>query len=47
MDDDIVFNRGEDQEQQGTHNGSVEIVVPKEVKNQSDKLDILYLMFLL
>jgi hypothetical protein len=32
MDDDVAFNLGEDQEQQVTHNGSVEIDVPEEVK---------------
>jgi hypothetical protein len=32
MNDDDAFNRGEDQEQQVTHNGSVEIDVPNEVK---------------
>jgi hypothetical protein len=32
MDDDVAFNRGEDQEQQVTHNGPVQIDVPQEVK---------------
>jgi hypothetical protein len=32
MDDGVAFNCGEDQEQQVTHNGSVEIDVSEEVK---------------
>jgi hypothetical protein len=44
VNDAAAFNRGEDQEQQVTHIGSGEIEVPNEVKNQSDKLEILYPM---
>jgi hypothetical protein len=35
MNDDVASSRGEDQEQQITHIGSVEIEVPNEVKKSA------------